>query len=388
MNSKNEAQIINTTWSDRTRRIMAFVLIFTAGIILFLARSVLPYLVVAGLMAIIAGPVIAFLQTRLRFPKGLAIIFTYLLMLAMVILLPLLIVSMITSLVQLGSDLTEVIAGFREWLIATLESLRTVEIFGFTVDLSNLIDPMLVVLESLSIVDLMPSPEQIITFITTAFGTTVTVALKGLGLLISVGFAVFITFSYAFYLSADGQRMAAELINQIPPGFEREVTILGRRIHTVWKGYVIGQLAVMVAVGVIVWLVTALLGLPQALALGVIAGALEIIPTLGPILAAIPAVLIALFQGSTRFEINHVIFAIIVVIAYLVIQKIEDTVLTPNIQGRAVELPPLVVVVSVMVGFHVGGLLGAVVAVPVVATIRELYFYAYSKVLKQEPYPE
>ncbi len=352
-NSKE--QIINTTWSDRTRRIVFFGLIIAAGIVLYLSRSVLPNLLVAGLMAIIARPIIAFCHTRLRLSRVGAIIVTYLLMLAVVILLPLLLAAMMASLVRLGVDLTEVIAGIREWLIAALENLHTVEIFGVTVNLSDLIDPILAALQNLSLADLMPSPEQIIAFITGAFGTTASLAIRGVGLVISVGFAVFITFTYAIYISADGDKMAAGLINMIPPGYEPEVTTLARRILNVWKGYVIGQLGVMVAVGLIVWLVTWLIGVPQPLALGVIAGVLEIIPSLGPFLAAVPAVLIALFQGSLRFDINNIAFAIIVIVAYLVIQKIEDTVLTPNIQGRAVELPPLLVVVSVMVGFHVGG---------------------------------
>ena len=181
--------------------------------------------------------------------------------------------------------------------------------------------------------------------------------------------------------------MANSLVSMIPPGYEQEVTTLARRILNVWKGYVIGQLGVMVAVGLITWLVTWLIGVPQSLALGGIAGVLEIIPTLGPILAGVPAVLIALFQGSLRFEINNIIFAVIVIVAYLIIQKIEDTVLTPNIQGRAVELAPLLVVVSVMVGFHVGGFLGAIVAIPVVATAKEVFLYLHAKVLQQDPYP-
>lgn len=136
----------------------------------------------------------------------------------------------------------------------------------------------------------------------------------------------------------------------------------------------------MLAIGIIVTIAAWLLGLQNALALGLIAGLLEIIPTLGPILATIPAVITALFQGSYRFDIDNLLLAVIVIIVYLLIQKLEDTVLTPTIQGRAVELPPLVVILSVLVGVHYWGLIGGIIAIPVVASARELLYFLDTKI--------
>jgi predicted PurR-regulated permease PerM len=256
-----------------------------------------------------------------------------------------------------------------------------------TLDLSHLVDPALLALETLDIQSILPSPEQIISFISSTLGAVSYAAAKGLGVLISVGFALLLTFTYAIYMSADGAKMMADVAKLIPPGNEAEITTLAGRIGRVWTSYMRGQLGVMVAVGLITYIVAGLLGVPEPLALAVIAGVLEIIPHLGPILAAIPAVVLALFQGSTRFEINNLAFALIVVIAYILIQQVEDLVLTPKLQGKAVALPGLVVVVSVVVGLQVGGLLGAVIAIPTVATGREIFHYLYAKVLKQDPYP-
>ena len=68
----------------------------------------------------------------------------------------------------------------------------------------------------------------------------------------------------------------------------------------------------MIIIGIVVWLGLTILGVPGAYALGIIAGILEIIPNLGPLLAAIPAVIVALLQGSERFAINNVVFALMV----------------------------------------------------------------------------
>jgi predicted PurR-regulated permease PerM len=364
---------MDTTWSDRTRRIGVLLIVLGFVIVLFLARSVLISLVTAGLMVIIVGPLISFLHTRLRLPRGLAIVFAYLVLLAILISLPFLFLAFMYSAVGLSIDLAEAISAGLDWLINTLENLRTIEIFGVTLDLSHLVDPALLALETLDIQSILPSPEQIISFISSTLGAVSYAAAKGLGVLISVGFALLLTFTYAIYMSADGAKMMADVAKLIPPGNE--------------TSYMRGQLGVMVAVGLITYIVAGLLGVPEPLALAVIAGVLEIIPHLGPILAAIPAVVLALFQGSTRFEINNLAFALIVVIAYILIQQVEDLVLTPKLQGKAVALPGLVVVVSVVVGLQVGGLLGAVIAIPTVATGREIFHYLYAKVLKQDPYP-
>jgi predicted PurR-regulated permease PerM len=378
---------MDTTWSDRTRRIGVLLIVLGFVIVLFLARSVLISLVTAGLMVIIVGPLISFLHTRLRLPRGLAIVFAYLVLLAILISLPFLFLAFMYSAVGLSIDLAEAISAGLDWLINTLENLRTIEIFGVTLDLSHLVDPALLALETLDIQSILPSPEQIISFISSTLGAVSYAAAKGLGVLISVGFALLLTFTYAIYMSADGAKMMADVAKLIPPGNEAEITTLAGRIGRVWTSYMRGQLGVMVAVGLITFIVAGLLGVPEPLALAVIAGVLEIIPHLGPILAAIPAVVLALFQGSTRFEINNLAFALIVVIAYILIQQVEDLVLTPKLQGKAVALPGLVVVVSVVVGLQVGGLLGAVIAIPTVATGREIFHYLYAKVLKQDPYP-
>jgi predicted PurR-regulated permease PerM len=378
---------MDTTWSDRTRRIGVLLIVLGFVIVLFLARSVLISLVTAGLMVIIVGPLISFLHTRLRLPRGLAIVISYLVLLAILISLPFLFLAFMYSAVGLSIDLAEAISAGLDWLINTLENLRTIEIFGVTLDLSHLVDPALLALETLDIQSILPSPEQIISFISSTLGAVSYAAAKGLGVLISVGFALLLTFTYAIYMSADGAKMMADVAKLIPPGNEAEITTLAGRIGRVWTSYMRGQLGVMVAVGLITYIVAGLLGVPEPLALAVIAGVLEIIPHLGPILAAIPAVVLALFQGSTRFEINNLVFALIVVIAYILIQQVEDLVLTPKLQGKAVALPGLVVVVSVVVGLQVGGLLGAVIAIPTVATGREIFHYLYAKVLKQDPYP-
>jgi hypothetical protein len=143
----------------------------------------------------------------------------------------------------------------------------------------------------------------------------------------------------------------------------------------------------MVIIGMMVWLGLAILGLPGAFALGIIAGLLEIIPNLGPLLAAIPAVIVALLQGSDTLAVSHFIFALIIIVFYIVVNFFENTVVVPRVMGESVKLHPLVVILGVLVGASTWGILGALLAAPVIASGRVIFSYLYRHVIGVHPFP-
>ncbi|MFN2152109.1 MAG: AI-2E family transporter, partial [Anaerolineales bacterium] len=130
-----------------------------------------------------------------------------------------------------------------------------------------------------------------------------------------------------------------------------------------------------------------LLGTPQALFLGVIAGILEVIPSLGPILATIPAVILALIFGSGYIPVENWAFALMVIVLYILVQVVENQLLVPYILGDAVDLPPLFVIIGVVIGGSAFGLLGVFLATPVISTGREVFMYLYNKILEPPPEP-
>lgn len=164
-----------------------------------------------------------------------------------------------------------------------------------------------------------------------------------------------------------------------PERYRGEVSTLGQSVARVWNAYIRGEFAMAVIIGITTGVVAWLLGIPGAFGLGLIAGVLEVIPTFGPIIATVPAVLVALVQGSTRFELNNIVFALLVVLAYILIQQLESQLVAPRVLGDAVQLPALVVLLAITVGFQVAGVLGAILAVPTVATARVLTRYGWAK---------
>jgi predicted PurR-regulated permease PerM len=125
--------------------------------------------------------------------------------------------------------------------------------------------------------------------------------------------------------------------------------------------WVRGQLALMAAIGVTTGIAYTLLGLPAPLLLALIAAICEAIPIVGPALGAVPAVLVALTVSPQT--------ALIVLVIYVIIQLVEGNVLVPLVMRNAVGMPPILVVTSLLVGGAVGGLAGALVAVPIAASV-------------------
>jgi predicted PurR-regulated permease PerM len=112
-----------------------------------------------------------------------------------------------------------------------------------------------------------------------------------------------------------------------------------------------------------------------------------VIPSLGPILATIPAVILALFFGSSNLPVENWVFALIVIVFYVVIQMIENQLLVPYVLGDAVDLPPLIVIIGVVIGGSAFGLLGIFLATPVISSGREVFMYLYDKILEPPPAP-
>ena len=122
--------------------------------------------------------------------------------------------------------------------------------------------------------------------------------------------------------------------------------------------------------------------------MGLVGALLTLLPNVGPILSAVPAVLVALLQGSSVLPVSNGIFTLIVIGFYFISQVIQNNIVVPRLMGQAVDVHPVVIMAGVIVGAGVGGLLGALMAVPIIATGRILAQYAYNKILDYPPFPD
>lgn len=118
-------------------------------------------------------------------------------------------------------------------------------------------------------------------------------------------------------------------------------------------------------IGFFTWIALSLVGLNYALPLALLAGFLEIVPTIGPILAAIPAVIVALTISPTM--------GLVVTGIYIVIQLLENNIIVPKIMQHAVGLNPVVIIIAILVGAELLGITGALLSLPFVSFVTVIF---------------
>jgi predicted PurR-regulated permease PerM len=374
-----------TQWRTTTKYIVGVGIAFFGLVILYLSRPILPSLIIAGLIAFLARPLIRFFQARLRFPRGLAVFLTYLIAVLLILLLPLILIPSILSVVEFFIDLDYqlVISNALDSVRASLEYLQEngVQFLGIVIDLDAFIAPLIRSLEGISpiVTPSLPSISTILDSFLSAISLTFGVA-SGI---ISGFISFFFLIIASVYLSLDGQKFYRSFLDTLPSQVRGETDELVGRFKRIWDSFFRGQITLMVLIGTVVWLGGTLIGLPGAFALGVIAGILEILPNLGPVLATIPAVIVALIQGSSVLGVSNLVFALIVIGFYIVVQLMENYLVVPRVLGDAVKLHPLVVISGVIIGAATWGILGALIAAPVIATTREILLFLYGKIIDE-----
>lgn len=195
--------------------------------------------------------------------------------------------------------------------------------------------------------------EQITNFTRNALTFTVAV-FNNLVALISV---VVLT----FYLLLERSKLD-HLIGQFFVGREERVKRITKQIEDKLGAWLRGQVVLSVIISGLVYLALFLLGVPYALPLAILAGLLEVVPVIGPIISAIPAVVIAFLSSP--------VLALIVGVVFFIIQQLENNLIVPQVMKRAVGLNPLIVILAVAIGGKLLGIAGALLAVPITVVIQ------------------
>ncbi len=383
------------TWSPATKRyVITLGLVVLLGL-LYLARGILPLLVWSVIIAFLLNPFVNLL-TRLRLPRFIATVLVYIFFLLGLILVPAVTIPLIIQQVMsIPIDPQAWALNLYLWLTHLLEQYMQGTILGYTYDLSPYLGIWLEWLQSGAWVQSIPNMNQIITALQGILTTTTSLIVGATGFagtiilqIVSGLFAFFLTLLYTFYLLLVAPRLRIGLYELFPETHHREIAYLIDRIVQTWRRYLRGQVFLCIVIFFMTWAGLSLVGMPGAFTLALVAGALEVIPNLGPILATIPAMIVALIQGSTKLHVSHLEFMVITMGLYALIQQLENNLLVPRIVGSAVHLHPFIVLIGIVVGAQVGGVLGAFLAAPTLATLRHIAHYVHAHLLDRPPYPD
>lgn len=191
-------------------------------------------------------------------------------------------------------------------------------------------------------------------------------ALAAVGLVFGgvLSFVLIVVFSFYFAVNERGVEDFLRIVT--PREYETYVLDLWKRSQHKIGLWMQGQLVLAVLIGVLVYLGLTILGIPYALVLAVIAGAFELFPVFGPILASIPAIAIGFVTGGA-------LGALLVAGFYLIIHQFENHLIYPLVVTKVVGVPPLLVIIALLLGAELAGILGILLSVPVAAILQELF---------------
>jgi predicted PurR-regulated permease PerM len=340
-------------------------LILLALMVYLLVRfsAIIPPLILACILAFLLAPLVDRLQWRFRMRRGLATLLVYLGLIAVLGVVPALTLeTVINQLELLSLDLVRWAADLQAGLG------RVVVVGGLQLDVGAAVEQAMTGLGEL--VD--PLLGQ-------TFGLLVEVASSFVWL-------VFI-FVISFYLIKDAAAIWGWIDRLPPPAYQEDYLALKHQLNAIWRDFFRGQLVLAIVVTLIFTIVGLALGLPFVLALAVLAGLLEFIPSLGHGIWLVIAIVLTWLEGSSWIPLPNPLMALIVLGLHVVFQQVDLNYLIPRIIGRRVHLHPMVVILGIVAGALLAGVLGVLLAAPTIASARLLGRYLKAYLFDLPPAP-
>jgi len=185
-----------------------------------------------------------------------------------------------------------------------------------------------------------------------------------------------VTFMICFYFLKDWLKLKNWTSKIAPNSLRTSLESIHEEINLVWQTYLRGQLLMMLLIGVLSGIGGVAVGLRSAIIIGVLAGALALIPSLGPAIATFIAGMTAWTQGSLYLDMSNFLFAILVCGIFIFIQFIEGIFLQPKIMSRRMKLHPAVVFVAVVSTLSLFGVIAGLIVIPVIGSLEVIIRYS------------
>jgi len=350
-----------------------FIVLILIGFILFLwkVRVILGIFLAATVVAVLLTPAVRFLERR-RIPKVLAILLVYLVIFGII-------ASSITLLVPVvikqAADVIDAYPDYRNKVIVLYEDFRErLATLGIGQGTGGLFDySSSEHQQALSSVAQRAISQGWQVILASASVITALVSIPVI----------------AFYLLKDEPVIRKTLMGLIPGSWHESTGELLSKLSESVYNYLKGQVLLCLVMFLITWPILAMLGMPYALLLAVLAGLMEFIPIIGPTIALIPAVLIAIFAdfdpGSKGLIVGLTPMwrGLVVMFVYFGIQLSESNLLVPRIMGGTMDIHPLGVIFALLCGAVLAGIWGMLLSLPVAAAVKVMYQYFYPSFVKR-----
>jgi predicted PurR-regulated permease PerM len=189
-----------------------------------------------------------------------------------------------------------------------------------------------------------------------------------------------------YFLLVESDQMSGDLIQVEIPGYSYDLSRLSMGLRRIWNAYVRGQLLIIGLTILASSVLMSIVGVRYALGIAILAGVARFVPYVGPLITDITIALVAIFQGYNHFGLEPVYFAILAVVAAIILDQIMDNMVSPRLMSDSLGVHPAAVLIAALVAANLLGVIGLVLAAPVLATLILVVRYLVRKMFDLDPW--
>lgn len=357
-----------------TKTVVGITLVAIIGVLLVWFRRIIGPLILTFVLAYFLFPlakrVSAALKISWRSSVNLIYFMVVIIVVGLLTLSGLAVIQQVQSLIafiqRFIGDLPEIIASL---------STQVYEFGPLTISLGELMDVEAITNEVLS--TLQPLLGQAANIIRSFAGSAA----------VTLGWGLFILL-ISYFLLAEAGKFPGQIASVDIPGYEYDIQRLGSELGIIWNAFLRGQLILILVVIVIYSILLNAMGLRFAFGIAIMAGLARSIPWVGPLITLIVTALVAFFQLDNNFGLPPAYYAALVVLTMLLVDQVFDNYISPRVFGVTLNVHPAAILIAAIIFANLIGIIGLILAAPVVATINLISRYMLRKLLDLDPWPE
>lgn len=368
----DQSETASPRWNRNTKLIITLILVVIAGAFILRFHNLLGPVLFAFILAYLLHPVASFLDKKLLHSWRGSVSLLYLIFI--IILVTLLTWGGLNLLQQIQSLITLVqnsIEQLPEWINNL--SNKVYQLGPFQLDFTK-IDLTAIGQEVLSVVQpLLGQVGNLVSSLASSAAGT-------------FGWLAFIIIvSYFFLLESGGLR--AGIIRVEIPGYAEDIRRIGKELSRIWNAFLRGQIIIFTLTVITYSILLPILGVRYAIGLAFLAGAANFLPYIGPAINWIALGLVTFFQVYKPFGMTPLLYTGLVILVALLVDQIYNNLIIPRIMAKALKVHPAAVLISAIIAANLIGLIGLLIAAPLLATLMLVGKYTMRKMLDQDPWP-
>ncbi len=358
-------------WSSTTKLVVGLTMVAILAGLLIRFRFLVGPLLIAVILAYLLYPLADFLHKRVRISWRISALIILLLMVAIILGLltlgGLAVVEQVQSLIRFIQTQIRDIPAFIENLTAHPIDLGFFELDLTTLELSSFVNQLLGMIQPI-----LSNSANLVGRVASGVGSTI--------------LWIFFTILVAYFILNDSGGVRTRLINLQIPGYNEDLARMSIELGRIWNAFLRGQL-IIVTITILIYIVMlGSLGVSFYFGLAILAGLARFVPYIGPWVTWITYGLVTYFQGNTILGMDSWLYVLVVLGLAVTVDFILDNFMVPRLMGDALDVHPAAIMIAALVSASLFGLVGVLLAAPVMATIKLVFNYVVRKMFDLDPW--